>query len=84
MLKYVALLQGCRQNLFYKSRHFSALMSVPVTNAKQMSDPTFPEVRVQDKTVLVLLARVAWHKADPGSERIFRNHIVKQVTRTGI
>ena len=56
-------------------------MSVTVANTEQMSLSAFPEVRVQDETVLVLLSWVSWHETDSCCKCILSDYIVLQMAR---
>jgi len=55
-----------------------------VTNSEQVYIGALAEIRVQNKTILVLLPWVAWHVANSSREGIFCDHIMLDVFWFGL
>ena len=51
-------------------------MAVTITNTEHMGVGAFLEIRMQNKSVLILLSWVAWHITNSSSECIFSYDVV--------
>ena len=51
-------------------------MAVTITNTEHMGVGAFFEIRMQNKSILILLSWVAWHITNSSSECIFSNDVV--------
>lgn len=63
------------ESLFEETRHLSAILTMPITNAKVVSEVAIIEVRNENKRVLVYFIRIIRNHANTSSKRVFRDYI---------